>query len=220
MKSFRSSLAGALALSLFGFAAASAAPAPANPNAPLTPSDSKVVGDWTVRCYPVNSPSPCDMFELLANKTSGQRVMSLSIAYLPAGDKHVIQIAVPLGIAIQKGLVLESDTYTSPVLHYRRCDRGGCYVEMLLENQAITALSTATGPAKIRIVADGGKVFEIPFSLNGFADAHGAMTDLARKKTAGAKPPTDTPAPTPPAAAPAPAPDATTPDATPPATTP
>jgi invasion protein IalB len=213
MKSMRASIAGAVALGLLSVGAASADPAPNN-TAPITPSETKQFGDWTVRCYPVNSPSPCDMFEMLANKQSQQRIMSISIAYLPAGDRHVIQIAVPLGVAIQKGLLLTSDAYTSPLLHYRRCDRGGCYVEMLLDNQAVTALSSGGGQAKIRIVAEGGKVFDIPFSLNGFGDAHGAMADLARKKTASSTPPATTPPPA------APAPDTTTPDTTPPATTP
>jgi invasion protein IalB len=186
--------------------AAPAAPGPAPaPTAPIQPSETKTFGDWMVRCYPVASPSPCDMYELLANKQNNQRVMSLSIAYLPTGDKHVIQVAVPLGILIPKGLVIESDTFTSPLLHYRRCDRGGCYVEMVIDNGAVNALATATGPAKVKIVAEGGKVFEIPFSLNGYGDAHGAMVDLARKKTSGK--PAEAPAATAPApAAPAPTP--------------
>jgi len=201
MKSMRASIAGAVALGLLSVGAALADPAP---GAPLQPSETKTFGDWTVRCYPIASPSPCDMYELLANKQNNQRVMSLSIAYMPSGDKHVIQIAVPLGILIPKGLVIESDTFTSQALHYRRCDRGGCYVEMLFDNGAVNALGTATGPAKIKIVADSGKVFEIPFSLNGYADAHGAMVDLARKKTAG-KPAEAPAAPAAPAEAPAPA---------------
>lgn len=213
MKMMRATFAGALALCLTSFGAlADNAPAPANGGA-MQPSETKPFGDWTVRCFPVATPSPCDMFELLANKTSGQRVMSISIAYMPTGDKHVMQIAVPLGVAIQKGLVLSSDAYTSPALHYRRCDRGGCYVEMLIDNQTIASLGGGTS-AKIRIVAEGGKPFEIPFSLNGFSDAHGAMQDMARKKTAGK--PAD--ATTPPAPAPdgtAPAPDTTTPAPTP-----
>ena len=110
-------------------------------SAPLQPSETKTFGDWTVRCYPVASPSPCDMYELLANKQTNQRVMSLSIAYMPSGDKHVIQIAVPLGVLIPTGLVIESDTYTSPLLHYRRCDRAGCYVEMMFDNGAVNALA-------------------------------------------------------------------------------
>ena len=198
MTFMRSILAAVAALLLsFGTAAAQPQPAAAPGSAPLQPSETKSFGDWTVRCYPIASPSPCDMYELLANKQNNQRVMSLSIAYLPAGDKHVIQVAVPLGILIPKGLVIESDTYTSPTLRYRRCDRGGCYVEMLFDTAAVNALATASGPAKIKIVADNGKVFEIPFSLKGYADAHGAMVDLARKKTA------EKPTPATPPAAPA-----------------
>lgn len=181
MKFIRASSAAALALGLLTFGMASADPAP---NAPLQPSETKSFADWTVRCYPVASPSPCDMYELLANKQTNQRVMSLSIAYMPAGDKHVIQIAVPLGVFIPAGLVIESNTYTSAVQPYRRCDRAGCYVEMIFDNAAVTSLGQASGGAKIKIVADGGKQFEIPFSLNGYGDAHGAMVDLARKKTA------------------------------------
>ncbi|HVE04103.1 MAG TPA: invasion associated locus B family protein [Rhizomicrobium sp.] len=195
MTFMRSTLAAVAALLLsFGTAAAQPQPAAAPGSAPLQPSETKSFGDWTVRCYPIASPSPCDMYELLANKQNNQRVMSLSIAYLPAGDKHVIQVAVPLGILIPKGLVIESDTYTSPTLRYRRCDRGGCYVEMLFDTAAVNALATASGPAKIKIVADNGKVFEIPFSLKGYADAHGAMVDLARKKTAEKPPPATPPA--------------------------
>jgi invasion protein IalB len=218
MKVMRKTLAGALALGFLASAAIAALAAPAAPGpaptapgpapaAPIQPSETKTFGDWMVRCYPVASPSPCDMYELLANKQNNQRVMSLSIAYLPSGDKHVIQVAVPLGVLIPKGLVIESDTFTSPLLHYRRCDRGGCYVEMVFDNGAVNALATATGPAKVKIVAEGGKVFEIPFSLNGYSDAHGAMVDLARKKTTGK--PGEAPAPAAPApvpAAPAPTP--------------
>jgi invasion protein IalB len=208
MKTIRASVAGAMAFALVSLGAA-ADPAPAT--GPVAPSETKVFGDWTVRCYPVKSPSPCDMFQLLAKKQTGERFMSLSVAYMPGVDKHVIQIAVPLGVAIQQGLVLQSDTYTSPVLKYRRCDRGGCYVEMLIPNDAITALASGNSGAKVKITADGGKVFNIAFSLKGFGDAHGAMTDLARKKTAGEKPagapaapaPTDTAPAAPDPAAPA-----------------
>jgi invasion protein IalB len=197
------SIVATVAVLLLSLGAVSAQPAPAPASgAPLQPSETKTFGDWTVRCYPIASPSPCDMYELLANKQNQQRVMSLSIAYLPSGDKHVIQVAVPLGILIPKGLVIESDTFTSQVLRYRRCDRGGCYVEMLFDNAAISALATASGPAKIKIVADNGKTFEIPFSLKGYADAHGAMVDLARKKTAERPPPATPPAA--PAASPTP----------------
>jgi invasion protein IalB len=185
VKSLRSILIGALALSILPIATSSAQNAP---RGPVQPTETKQFGDWMVRCYPVKSPSPCDMFELLANKQNQQRILSISIAYVPTSDRHVIQIAVPLGVLIQKGLVMSSDAYTSPTLHYRRCDRAGCYVEMLMQSDAVNALSTGTGPGKITVYADAGKAFEIPFSLKGFNDAHGAMQDLARKKTQPAAP--------------------------------
>ena len=211
MKSIRKFVAGVLTLGLLSFGpAAMADDAPPPNNAPVQPSETKPFGDWTVRCYPVKSPSPCDMFELLANKQTQQRVLSVSIAYVPARDSHVIQIAVPLGVSIPRGLILASDSYTSPMLKYRRCDRGGCYVEMLMQNEAVNALAAAGTQAKIKVFAVNGKAFEIPFSLNGFSDAHGAMQDLARKKVAGG----DTTAPTTPAPATPPAPD-TTPAPTP-----
>jgi invasion protein IalB len=194
MTSMRKILAGAFALSLLAFGAA-AQNAPAAGRQPMAPTDTKQFGDWMVRCYPVSSPSPCDMFELLADKTNHQRVLSISIAYVPSTDRHVIQIAVPLGVLIQKHLTLASDAYTSPDLHFRRCDRGGCYVEMLIQNDAVNALNTAAGPGKITVYANGGRRFDIPFSLKGFADAHGTMQDLARKK--GGKPPEAPAAPAP-----------------------
>jgi invasion protein IalB len=203
MNVIRASIAGALALALLSVgAAAQTPPAPGGRPAPVTPSETKQFGDWLVRCYPVSTPSPCDMFQLLANKQSQSRILSISIAYVPSSDKHVIQVAVPLGVSLAKGLLVTSDTYTSPLLHYRRCDRGGCYIEMLMQNDVVNALGGGT-TAKVTVYGAGGKGFDIPFSLKGFADAHGAMTDLARKKTGkgGAEPAPAAPAP---AAAPAP----------------
>ncbi|MEI9995821.1 MAG: invasion associated locus B family protein [Rhizomicrobium sp.] len=216
MISLRKSLVAAFALSLLSFGTAFAQDAPAAPGgAPVKPTDTKQFGDWMVRCYPVNSPSPCDMFELLANKQSGQRILSISIAYVPSNDRHVIQIAVPLGVSIPKGLFLSADSYSSNQLHYRRCDRGGCYIEMLMPNEAVSQLGSSTGGGKIRVFIEA-KAIDIPFSLNGFSDAHGTMVDLARKKTgkggeaaAPAAPTDSAPAPTAPAPS-APAP--TTPD--------
>ena len=181
LRSF-AAFSGALLLTL---ACASAQPAPtqSQPNAQgLVANETKSVGDWVVRCFPVKSPSPCDMFELLADKRSGRRVLGLSIAYLPGQDRHAIQIALPLGVAFNKGVVLASDTYTTPLLRYRRCDRAGCYVEGLIDNGSIDALARATSGAKVKFSAYGGRDIELPFSLNGFAEAHSTMSDLARAR--------------------------------------
>ena len=176
-------LAGGLAALLLA-AAASAAPAPAAPAPPARPAGPEVkpIGDWSVRCFPAESPSPCDMYEELDDKNSRQRVLSLSLAYIPKMDRHALMIAVPLGISIPSGVVIQTDNFTSAPLHYRRCDRQGCYVEMLVDNASVDSLTKSGPNGRIKVVADGGKTFELRFSLNGFAAAHDSMAALAKEK--------------------------------------
>lgn len=151
-------------------------------NAPPKPDVSKQVGDWLVRCYPVASQSPCDMFELLAEKESGNRVMSISVAYAPRADKYVMQIAVPLGVELKKGLTIKAGDYASPALPFRRCDRGGCYVEGLADSGIVDALSRNGDKAKATITSIEGRTLDIAFSLKGFADAKSQMATLAKQK--------------------------------------
>jgi len=172
-------LFGALAGLLFASGAAFAQQAaPAGGNAP---PDLKPVQDWFVRCFPADSPNPCDMFQELDSQTTKQRVLLLSMAYIPGLDRHVLQIVVPLDISIPKGVTVQTDSYTSPVLKYRRCDRNGCYVELAVDNAMVESLTKATS-GKVNIVADNGKTFALNFSVKGFAAAHDDMVSQARAK--------------------------------------
>jgi invasion protein IalB len=175
-------LAGAF-MGLMTCAALAQAPAAA-PAAPASNKpDVKTVQDWAVRCFPIASPSPCDMFQELDNQRTGQRVVSLSFAFYPSLNRHALVVAVPLEVSIPAGLKLQTPTYTSPLLKYRRCDRNGCYVEMAVENGVIESLARSSGDAgKIVIAADSGKVYNLNFSLKGFAAAHDDMVSQARAK--------------------------------------
>ena len=181
--------AGALLAASAQAATPAAAPAPKAPAAPRpTTPEVKPIGDWSVRCFPAESPSPCDMYEELDDKNSRQRVLSLSLAYIPKMDRHALMIAVPLGVALQKGVVIQTDNFTSAALHYRRCDRQGCYVEMLIDNASVDSLAKAGPNGRIRVVADGGKTYDLRFSLNGFAAAHDSMASQAKEKARDPKP--------------------------------
>src|SRR5712671_2867461 len=116
----KSTLVGA-ALGVLFFSGAALAQQPA-PDAPGRP-ETKTVEDWIVRCFPIQSPSPCDMFQEQDAQQTHQRVLSLSIAFVPSLDRHALQVSVPLDISIPKGLTIQAEGYTSPVLKYRRCDR-------------------------------------------------------------------------------------------------
>lgn len=157
-------------------------------NKPVQPNEVKEFGDWTVRCYPVKSPTPCEMLELRVAKKTGQRVLGVTLAYMAARDAHVVQIAVPLGVSIANGLVLESDTYKSPVIKFRRCDQLGCYVEAAMGNDIISALGRAT-KAQADVVAADGKRFNLVFSLKGFNEAHASLVELAKSHSSGAAAP-------------------------------
>ena len=174
-----------------GAALAQEAPAP---NAPAGRPDVKTIGDWLVRCFPITSPSPCDMFQELEDQRSRQRILSFSIAHVPSLNRDGIQIGVPLEVAIPRGLFIVAANYTSPQLKYRYCDRNGCFVQVPLDAPAIAALSKAGNEGKVRIFAEGGKQYELRFSLKGFSAAHDDMVAQAKAK-----------AKTPPPAAPAPA---------------
>ena len=172
-------VSGALLGVLVSGAAFAQAPAPAAP----PPPEVKNVGDWLVRCYPGQTQSPCDMYQQQNDAKSNQRVLAVSIAYIPHLDKHAIQISVPLGVSIQRGVVLQAGSYTSPMMPYRRCDRGGCYVEMLLDNTVIDQLNHAGDNALLKVTADDGKNYQLKLSLNGFTAAHDSMAEQAKAKT-------------------------------------
>jgi invasion protein IalB len=189
MKSLRITLAFAAALLAAPAFAQDDGAAPAAPQAQksMQPNEVKEFGDWTVRCYPVNSPSPCEMIELRVAKKTGQRILGFLLAYVPARDAHVVQISVPLGVALANGLVIKSDTYTSPVLKFRRCDQLGCYVEAAMGNDVVSQLGKAT-KADVTIVSVDGKRYNLVFSLKGFTEAHQSLVELTKAKASGKAP--------------------------------
>lgn len=142
----------------------------------------KAIGDWVVRCFPIASPSPCDVYQELNDQRTQQRVLSFSIAYVPSLDRHGIQISVPLEVSIPRGLVIETDSFKSQPMKYRMCDRTGCFVQMPIENAAINSIAKSGPDAKVRIFADSGKAYELKFSLKGFAAARDSMVEQSRAK--------------------------------------
>jgi len=187
MKVFEGKSAVAMAGVLLGAVlACGSAQAQAPAQAPQAPGklDMTQVEDWQVRCSPVASPSPCDMFQEMANKDRNQRILAISVAYVPSVDRYALTLAVPLGIAIAKGITLQTDSYTTPTFHYRRCDRDGCYVEAPVDKSVIEGLakSSPDGKARANIVVDNGKSYGLTFSLKGFASAHDDMVSKARAK--------------------------------------
>jgi invasion protein IalB len=145
----------------------------------------KRIGDFVVRCFPVKSVAPCDMYEDRANKETGQRVLTFSLAYMPSGNRYILQISVPLGVSIEKGVVVAGGSYTSPPLQFRRCDQAGCYVEVEVNKDLLDNFAKLGKDVKIRVYPDGtAKAFDLPLSFDGFSAAHDDMVASNKAKAA------------------------------------
>ncbi len=145
-RSFLGRLAGAtLAAVIVGATAASAQDADQQaPKKQITPTVMKTFGGWDVRCYPVSTPAPCDMWEAIAFKKGGQLAVSVSIVYVPSRDDHLLQFIVPLGVDLAKGAKIVSPSYSSDTWPYHHCDRIGCYIVVPGGNGVVEALKGLT----------------------------------------------------------------------------
>jgi len=178
MKSFR-----ILALAAALMAAPALAQSAPQQQAPK-PTDEKEFTDWAVRCYAVKTPTPCEMTSFRVVKKTGQRLLGVSIRYAAVRDAYVLVISVPLGVAFSNGLIINTDTYKSPVLQFRYCAQTGCFIEVLMPGDVISSIAKAT-KAKVDIVPVGGKPMSLQMSLKGFSDARSAMVELAKSKASG-----------------------------------
>lgn len=188
-RSFLGRLAGAtLAAVIVGATAASAQDADQQaPKKQITPTVMKTFGGWDVRCYPVSTPAPCDMWEAIAFKKGGQLAVSVSIVYVPSRDDHLLQFIVPLGVDLAKGAKIVSPSYSSDTWPYHHCDRIGCYIVVPGGNGVVEALKGLTA-MNVRVTQFHGKSIDLSVPLNGFSDAHASMVEFARQKTAGKSP--------------------------------
>ncbi len=192
-------------------AAPAAAPPDAAAAAAQTFSINQNVGDWVVRCVQttVKSPAPCEVMQTTINNQSKQRISSFSIAYVPSRDAYAMQIVVPTGVALAKGLALGASLNGAK---FNRCERDGCYVELLIDNAAVTSLQNSGKSTQIKVTSYGpqGKEIPLPVSLTGFPEAMDRMKTLAKERAvalpaSATNPLVSGPAPAaaPPAAAPA-----------------
>ena len=140
--------------------------------------------DWQMRCFNVKSASPCDVIYGLYQKKTGLRIVMVSIAYAPSKNVSFMQVALPLGIAVTKGATFKAGGFVSTPLEIRRCDRNGCFAELIAAPELIEGLlANADSAGSIEIVADGGKPLSLGLSLKGFSRAYDAMKSAAAQRT-------------------------------------
>jgi invasion protein IalB len=164
--------------------AGDAGSAPANPAAQQF-SVNTPIGDWAVRCAltTLKSPAPCDVIQLTVNQDSKARIMSFSLAFVPSRDTYAMQVIVPTGVALQRGMTLALGEQELNGVKFTRCERDGCYVEALVDAATVNALAAAGASTNVIIVGYGQtNEVTLPVSLNGFSDALNRMRTLSRER--------------------------------------
>lgn len=143
--------------------------------------DTQTHDDWTVRCQMRENALPCDMVQQIIDKPSGKQVLAISIAWSPADDRHALQIVVPLGVRLEPGLAIRiGEDFTVEGVRVTRCEPSGCLVEAIMEDTLLDAMKHGSEGFVILMDATGQPA-ALPFSLNGFTDAHKAL----QKETGG-----------------------------------
>jgi len=141
----------------------------------------KTYGGWDVRCFPVSTPAPCDVWEAIAFKQGGQLAVSVSVVYVPSQDRHLMQLIVPLGVDFAKGAKLIAGTFTSEMLPFHHCDRVGCYFGVANANAVVDAMR-AQSSLKVRVSQFKGKSIDLNVPVKGFDEAHAMMVEQAKQK--------------------------------------
>lgn len=130
--------------------------------------------DWRVECYdpPVNGMR-CQIVQQLVERNIDQVVLVTSLAYLPTSEQTQIQMVLPLGFLLKRGVTFDVSGYTTSV-GVDRCTQYGCFIEGVAAPELLGAMRRGR-EAQIAIVADSGQTVRIPFSLMGFTAAYNMM---------------------------------------------
>ena len=184
LPALRSALAGmttlaiGVASSVAAFAQATPDPPAAPPQAPAPlppgPRDGKVLQDWTLHCrLPQPDREFCEMRQSIVNE-NGDRVVLAVVGRLPNPDAPGLLILLPLGILLPPGTYLRIDQGEEVEVPVARCERQGCQVELLLDDDLLPRLKAGSQAVVTFHVADGrGQQLrvDVPISLIGFSAA-------------------------------------------------
>jgi invasion protein IalB len=152
------------------------------PSAPAAQDQSKApaiteqkYGEWALQCTSDKSMNPpCQIIYRLASADQKQIATVISMAKA-SGDAVGMQMALPLGFAIQSGVKIEFGPKFSTMAAVSRCTVQGCLIEgMAPQNMLAAMLKEKSGKITVRMMQ--GNEIALPVNLDGFAQAYQAMS--------------------------------------------
>jgi invasion protein IalB len=153
---------------------APAAPADA-PAAPTPgPRDGKVLQDWTLHCQlPQPQQEICEMRHWIVGQ-NGARVGLAVVGRPPNTDDPGLLILLPLGISLPPGTFLKIDQGEERRVPVERCERQGCHIELLLDDDLLPRMRAGTQAfVTFHVNTNQGQRLRVdaPISLMGFSAA-------------------------------------------------
>ena len=137
---------------------------------PTQKTTNQVVGDWTVTCATNDAGKKvCAMMQRLSNAQTKQVVLAWLIGLDPAGDK-VMTLRTPLGLLLNKGVVVQVDDNPHLVISYRTCVQSFCEAVHALNASLLDTLKAGT-TAKVQLQNLQEQAVNINVSLKGFGKA-------------------------------------------------
>ncbi|WP_126009621.1 invasion associated locus B family protein [Georhizobium profundi] len=147
---------------------APAATQPARSSTPpaAPPAETAEADSWQLECLERETESRlCQA--ILRSRVGEQIAMVLAIAKNPQDDAVSLQMALPLGIDIQRGAILTVDDFQETLMP-SRCTAQGCLVETIASAELVDALMSGNAGG-VRVFSTDGQTIDLPMSLRSAA---------------------------------------------------
>ncbi len=133
------------------------------------PDTTEEIGDWLLECFedPVDA---CQIYQRILLNQGAAIALVAAFAWDDRDGVLRAQIALPLGIDLQRGATISADNGYSVNAPLSRCTQQGCLIEGVVPDDMVSAF-TGSGAAQIAVINPDQGNFAIPLSLDGFAEA-------------------------------------------------
>ncbi|MEO0382865.1 MAG: invasion associated locus B family protein [Pseudomonadota bacterium] len=131
---------------------------------------------WQIQCETPEG-APAELCALVQNVAAVDRPnveLRVTIVRTVDGGAHILRVAVPLGVLLDGGLGLRIDDTDIGTADFARCLPSGCYVEMIMDDDLVTTLSSGQ-TAWFVIFQTPDEGIGIPIELPGFAEGFAAL---------------------------------------------
>jgi invasion protein IalB len=115
-------------------------------------------------------------------KASKKQVLLVSLAYSPERAQHAMEVLVPLGVDLRRGIDITVGGITAKGVPVTRCELSGCVVDAILGDELVKAMRSAHS-GKVTLGGIAAQDASIEFSLNGFEQADDALKREAIART-------------------------------------